>query len=127
MKPTKERRTGKERRVDPPFCSHPCEFIKGELEKVKVCINKKVPAQLYYWSFGGLCFFCIIVIGGFQWKILDNQKIMNISIEVVRTKVENISSIMNYHIKIDDARHLRNQDKIDELYKKNGWRNNREP
>jgi len=138
METDKERRIGKEIRVDPPTCTQPCKpildeltkiytYIRDEFKEVTECIHKKIPARLYYWSFGGLCTFTVIVVGGFQWKILDQQKVMNIGIEVVKTEVKNINSSVDYHIRVDDARHLRNQDKIDELYKKNGWRHNREP
>ena len=138
MKPDKERRIGKERRANPPVCTQPCEPIKEELEKIYEyikeefkevisCIHKKIPTHLYYWSFGGLCTFTVLIVGGFQWKILENQKLMNASVEVVKTQVVSMGLTLDYHIRIDDARHLRQQDKIDELYKKNGWRNNREP
>ena len=72
-----ERRSGEERREMPPSCTVPCPPILKQHKELVDCLNKvkkdKVSNQLFYWAFGGLCFFVFIVYGAFQWNMLQNQ------------------------------------------------------
>jgi hypothetical protein len=97
-------------------CSVPCVAIKTEIDRVIACVGKKTPMRLFYWAFGGLCFFTVVVMGGLQWKILENQRMISVGIEVVKTKVEDMRGNLNYHVNIDDVRHFRNEDRINELF-----------
>lgn len=74
-----DKRSGKERRMTPPSCTVPCPPMILQNKEIVDCLNNvkkdKVSNQLYYWSFGALCFFVVIIVGGFQWTILRDSRL----------------------------------------------------
>lgn len=100
-----ERRSGRDRRAVPPnVCSVPCEPIDKKLTAIQKCATGKVTNKLYYWSFGGLCFFVIIIIGGGQWKMLDKINKIDTNVQVMNATVQSTDYLLKTHI--DDAKHL---------------------
>jgi len=125
----KQEWTGVERRENPMACSSICPPIVIELKEVYKSIQSKTSSKLFYWIVGGLAFFVVIVVGGAQWKMAADISSINTNVEVVRQTVNGLATNVQYHITIDDARHLRNEDKIEKnkdelqkLYKdRNRW------
>jgi hypothetical protein len=104
-----ERRSGEERRQNPPTtCAVPCKPIDDRLREVMSlmetkfqqlmsCVKSKVSAKLFFWAFGGLAFFTVVVIGGFQWKILDKVSAINTSVQVMQVTVNNTQYDLRKH------------------------------
>jgi len=81
MAPGEERRSGEERRMNPPnTCTQPCIAIVAELnlrddkmdkklDALHKCLETKVPSKLFWKLAGGIATVVFIGIGGTLWSL----------------------------------------------------------
>jgi hypothetical protein len=94
-----ERRSGMERRRHPPMtCTVPCEPIDTKLTAIEKCVKTKTPQKLFYWAVGGIAVFCVIVIGGAQWKMVDDIKDISTDVKVMKVTVDSTQQNLSNQI-----------------------------
>jgi len=98
MTTQKERRSGKERRMEPPNCSVPCPPLDKKLNDIWSCVKSKTPQKLFYWVVGGLIFFTVVIIGGAQWKIVEKVGIISTDVKVMAVTVDATKINLDRHM-----------------------------
>jgi len=113
-----DRRSGSERRVDPPFtCSVPCKAIDLKLDAISKRLDSQMrehmPRKMFMWLFGGLSAFTVIIIGGMQWQMNNRISSISSTTKILEAKIEYVSYSMDKFITITNQRIDRNENLLD--------------
>jgi len=98
----KDRRTGFDRRETPEMqtCEVPCAAIDKKLDAIWICVKSKMSAKITMWLFGGLAFFCVIILGGMEWTMLREaavfQNHLTEELQNIRVKTESVSIKLDF-------------------------------
>ena len=88
----------------------------GEMTKCLMGIKEsKTSNKMYYWTFGGLSFFVVVVLGGFQWSMLQSQHqtsekflteigMIRTDIAIVTERISMTSRETERHLDISDSK-----------------------
>jgi len=132
MATNSERRSGKERRMEPPICKIPCKPIVDELSKIEIelknevkerdeathkkldamskCIEDKVPSRLFWKLTGGASVMIFLVFGAMMWDMKTSISDLDKNISVMAVSVNSNSESLKTHL----DRSERTMEKIDE-------------
>ncbi|MHA2065072.1 MAG: hypothetical protein ACXABY_11915 [Candidatus Thorarchaeota archaeon] len=94
-------------------CTVPCEPIDEKLTEMKKCIDKvkkeKTPMTLFYWVTGGILAFCVVILGGAQWRLVNtiserDTRLLEMigeidtNVKVMKVTVESTKINLNRHL-----------------------------
>jgi hypothetical protein len=78
-------------------------------------ISTLLPQRIFFWLFGGLTFFVVIVIGGFQWKLLEKINEINTTTLLTNQKVEQTNIRLLDHMDLAKEGFISHEREIDDL------------
>jgi len=110
-----ERRSGKERRMEPPNCTVPCAPLDKKLNDIWTCVKSKTPQRLFYWVVGGLIFFTVVIIGGAQWQIVAKVGVISTDVKVMAVTVTDTKINLDRHMDKAERVFEDNEKRLDSL------------
>jgi len=98
-----------------PICEVPCKPVDEKLTTVWECVKSKVSQKLFFWAFGGLAFFSVVIIGGAQWKIVASISKIDTNVKVMKVTVDNTKINLDKHMRIAGSRDDNFEKRLDSL------------
>ena len=113
---TEERRSGEDRRVNPPVtCTVPCKPMDDKLNSIWNCLKGKVSQTLFLWLMGGMAFFTIVIMGGAQWAMVAKISDIGTDVKVMKVTVDATKDNLSNHMATTQRRYEAHERRIDDL------------
>ena len=125
--PEKERRSGKERRMD-SICTQLCspvvmelsrreEKLDRKLDAIHECMGTKIPSKLFWKLAGGIAFIVFIGIGGTLWDLQTSISVIATDVKVMKVTVSDTSDDLKSHLNRAERKNDRFDERLDKIEK----------